>query len=49
MLYIMMDFVKASMGAKYIDPVPIDLAKIYPETSPKAATIFVFAVAFIHE
>jgi dynein heavy chain len=43
MLYIMMDFVKHAMGSQYIDPIPIDLSKIYPETSFKAATIFVFA------
>jgi len=43
MLYIMMDFVKAKMGSQYIDPVPIDMNKIYPETSNKAACIFVFS------
>merc|ERR1712166_627749 len=43
MLYIMMDFVKDKMGSQYIDPVPIDMLKIYPETSNKAACIFVFS------
>jgi len=42
MLYVSMDFIKAEMGSYYIEPLPMDLVKIFPETSNKFPTIFVF-------
>ena len=43
MLYVSMDFIKEQMGAYYIDPIPVDLKKIYPETKCQFPTIFVFS------
>lgn len=43
MLYVAMDYVKEQMGSYYIDPIPIDLVKIYPETSCKFPIIFIFS------
>jgi len=43
MLYVAMNFVKQEMGSFFIDPIPIDLVKIYPETTNKFPIIFIFS------
>merc|ERR1711988_1578333 len=43
MLYVAMDFIKQEMGSYYIDPIAIDMVKIYPETTYRFPTIFVFS------
>merc|ERR1711988_883131 len=43
MLYVAMDFIKQEMGSYYIDPIAVDMVKIYPETTFKFPTIFVFS------
>merc|ERR1712054_491393 len=43
MLYVAMDFVKMEMGSFFIDPIAIDLVKIYPETTYRFPIIFIFS------